>query len=133
MAVIPNVRALLVADQVFQQAPSGKWCVIGVFERIWANRYPIIHHSLGLFVVLGDAEGDLNVKFEFRNAQDQVLGTIEGVHLQIPHRLATATFGIQTNQLVIPAPGKYFFRVYFNGVQSPNDIPIDAVELPNQA
>ncbi len=132
MAAIPYVRALLVADSVFQQADTGKWCVIGAFDRIWANRYPIIHHSLGLFVVLGDAEGDLEVKFEFRNGQDQVLGIIGGVHLQIPHRLATITFGIQTNQLVVPAPGKYFFRIYFNGEQSPNDIPIDAVEPPDK-
>lgn len=128
----PNVRSFLIADQVFQQS-SGKWCVIGVFDRVMSLRFPTLHHSVGLFVVVSDAEGVYDVKVEFRNSKDQVLGAFEGLKLQVTSRLSTVSFGIQTHNLPIPAPGKYFFKLYFNGELAHTDIPLEAVLLEKQA
>ena len=121
----PSLRSFLIADQVFQQA-SGKWCIIGVFDRIWAMSFPARHPSLGLFIVLADAEGHYDVKIEFRDAEDGVLTTIEGIKIKVESPLATVNFGLQTSDLPLPSPGRYFFKLYFNGEMATVDIPIEA-------
>jgi len=125
MPQIPSVRSFLIADLVFQ-AMSRKWCVIGVFDRILAPKFPVVHPSLGLFVVLSDAEGEYAVRVEFCSADEQVLAVFEGIRLNVTDRLASVSFGLQTNHLPIPAPGRFFFKLYFNGERAPTDIPIEA-------
>ena len=124
----PVLKNFLIADTVFRQ-DTGKWCIIGVFNGIVAARFPVLHPSLGLFLTLGDAEGDYAVRVEFRNNRDQVLGAFEGVSLKIANRLQDAHFGIQTHNLAIPAAGRYFFKLFFNQEPVLGDIPVDAVLL----
>jgi len=114
----------MIADQVFQQS-SGKWCLIGVFNEIVAPRFPIVHHSLGLFVELADAEGEYDVGIDFCNASFQVLSPLRGMRIQVPNRLRSVQFGVQTYNLPIPAPGRYFFKLYFGNEAATVDIPID--------
>ena len=129
MPTLPNVKTFLIADQVFPQA-SGKWCVIGVFDRIVAARFPVVHPSLGLFLTISDAEGDYEVKVEFRNEESKVLAEFGGIRLTAPHRLATVPFGVQTDNLKLPAPGRYSFVPYFNGEPVvTGDIHLEAVHL----
>lgn len=125
MPSLPSISSFLIADSVFQQK-NGKWCIIGIFDRIQAPRYPVLHHALGLFVRLSDAAGDYDVKVEFRNSTDQVLAVFGGVHLHVAHRLSPVTFGIQTHNLPIPAAGRYFFKLFFNEEAAPVDIPLEA-------
>ena len=126
MPPTPTVGAFLIADQVFQQT-SGKWCVIGVFNRIHAPLFPWLHHSLGLFVVLADAEGEYKAKIDFCDAKDNVLGRIEGAPFQVRNRRDPAEFGVQTNALPISAPGRYFFRLYLND-EMIKDAAIDVLQ-----
>ncbi len=127
----PSLRSFLIADQVFQQA-SGKWCIIGVFDRIWATSFPARHPSLGLFIVLGDAVGAYDVKIEFRDSGDRVLNTIEGIKMEVQSPLATVNFGLQTSDLPLPSPGRYFFKLFFNGELAPTDIPLEASRAEKQ-
>lgn len=122
---LPHVHSFLLADQVFQQT-TGKWCVIGEFNRILAKQYPTLLHSLGLFVKLTDAEGEYEVRAEFRDSKDRVLAIFGGLHLAVPSRLASAPIGIQTHNLAIPSPGVYFIRLYFNGQEAQSDIKFEA-------
>lgn len=126
MPSIPHVSSFLIADQVFQQM-GGKWCAIGVFSRIMAPQFPALHASMGLFFVLSDASGAYDLRVEFRNDQDQVLGMFGGVKIDVPGRLARMYVGLQTTNLFIPAPGKYFFKLFFNDQLAPDDIPVEAV------
>ncbi len=126
MPTPPHVSAFLIADQVFQQI-AGKWCVVGVFDRVIAPRYPSIHPTLGLFFVLSDASGSYDLTIQFRNEQDQILGAFDGVRVEVPHRLARVYVGLQTTNLFIPAAGRYFFKLFFNGQMAIEDIPVEAV------
>jgi hypothetical protein len=123
----PKLQSLLIADTVFQQK-SGKWCVIGIFDRILVKQFPALHHSLGLFIVVSDAQGEYNVKVEFRNSSDQILALFEGIKLNIQDRLANVGFGVQTHNLVIPSPGKYYFKLYLND-EFLDDRLVEAVKM----
>jgi len=125
--LIPKLQSFLIADSVFQQK-SGKWCIIGIFDRIFVKQFPALHHSLGLFIVVSDAQGDYSVKVEFRNAADQILALFEGIQLSIQDRLANVGFGVQTHNLVIPSPGKYYFKLYLNN-EVLDDRPVEAVQM----
>jgi len=127
MARVPGVSSFLIADQVFQQA-SGKWCVIGIFDRINVAAFPAIHHSLGLFVNLSDAQGTYDVKIQFCDSKDQTLAEFKDMRLEVKSVQSPATFGLQTMALPLPAPGRYFFKLYLNH-DLLKDIPIDVEPL----
>ena len=121
----PLVKSFLIADQVFQEA-SGKWYVLGVFTRLRASQFPVLAKSLGLFVILADAEGAFHVRVECCDAADRVVSVFDGIDLTVRSRLDTVHIGFQAHDLTIPAPGKYFFKLHFNGVVVPSEISIVA-------
>lgn len=125
---IPKVKNFLLADSVFQQI-SKKYCIIGVFSRIHVKSFPSLHHSLGLFVQLTDAQGDYDVRVEFLNSAGQVLSQLAGIRMKVESPLALVEFGIQTYNIPLPAPGQYRFRIYFNDEPTDTEIPIEAVPL----
>jgi hypothetical protein len=122
----PSVSAFLLADQVFQQA-SGKWCAIGIFSRIYAPQFPCLHFSLGLLVVLADAEGEYRVKVQFCDSHEREIAKFEGIKLVVKNRHDSVEFGIQTNQLPIATPGRYFFRLFFND-EMVKDKAVDVIQ-----
>lgn len=121
----PSIKNALVADQVFRQE-GGKWCVIGVFDTIWANRFPVVHPSLGIFVRVSDAEGTYALRVELQDSTGKCIAAVGEVALKVDHRLAEADLGIQTHNLPIPAAGTYFLRFLFNGVAVPADVRLNA-------
>lgn len=129
--VEPLVKSFLLADSVFRQE-AGKWCLIGIFNRIQAASFPTVHHSLGLYVELTDAEGEYDVVVEFWDAANQCLARFEGIHVEVADRLAGVQFGFQTYGLPLPSPGRYYFKLFFNGLEVRSDIPVivEQGELP---
>lgn len=123
---LPSIKSFLVADQVFQQAGSGKWCLIGVFDAILAVSYPVIHPSLGLYFKLADAEGNYKLSVEFHDSSGRCLSPLPAIEVRVADRLKEGGLGLQTSNLMIPAPGRYFFKLFFNGEAAVTDIPIEA-------
>lgn len=110
----PNVISFLIADNVMQEKGSNKWSAIGIFDHIYAEKFPCVHINTALYVKLSDAEGDYDIRVEFTDSSARKLGVFEGVKLQVVSRLAQPDFGIQTRNLFIPKPDKYNFDLYFN-------------------
>lgn len=130
MGPLPRVRSFLLADLVFRQ-DTGKWCLVGVFDKIRSAAYPVMHPSLGLYLQLSDAQGEYEVAVEFQDAQGARLGRFEGLRLRVPDRLSIAEIGVQTQQLPIPAPGTYFLKLFFDGRPADADIRLTA-EIPSR-
>jgi len=129
---LPHLRDFLIADQVFQQS-GGKWCIIGVFDRVSAHRFPAVHHSLGLYLRLSDARGDYDVRVEMEDSSGRRLAKIEGIKLSTKDPLAEVGFGIQAHGLPLPAPGTYYFKLFFNDQVFAEDIKLTAVEVPERS
>lgn len=126
------VESRLIADSVFQQM-SGKWCVVGIFDAIVAPSFPVLHHSLGLFLQLsGIAElGAHELFMIFMDSRRRQLAVSPKVTLDIKSldRVATLDVGMQTNNLLIPSEGTYFIEVYFDGQPIPGDIRLEAQRI----
>ncbi len=104
--------------------------MIGIFDRIHSRGFPFVHPALALYIKLSDAEGDYGIKIEFTNDGGKKLGIFEGLKLNVPSKLDTPDFGIQTRNLTIPAPGKYNFDLYFND-QYCESVPLIIEQLEN--
>jgi hypothetical protein len=125
MAASPAIKNFLIADQVFRQ-DNGKWCIIGVFEKILAPSFPCVHGSLALFIQLSEAQGDYDVRLEFRDGSDRRLSALKGMRVKVRDRLDIVNFGIQTHGLPIPEPGRYYFKLFFNDELVGGDIMVEA-------
>lgn len=121
----PKVKSFVIADQVFQQSDSHKWCLIGVFDRIYSSRFPTRHPSLGIWLKLADAEGDYDIRLEIQDSSGRVLSSLSGLKLTVNDRLAEPEIGIQTHHLPLPAAGMYFIKLYFNERPAESDIRIE--------
>ncbi len=121
----PHVKSFLIADSVFQQT-TGKWCIIGVFGRIEAETFPCLHPNLGLYVKLADAHGAFDVNVEFQDSTGKVLARLSGLRVDSRDPLAEPEFGVQIQQLPLPAAGTYFFKLYFNDELCPDDLRLTA-------
>ena len=133
MPPIPRVKTFLVADQVFRQEGTKKWCIVGVFDRIMSPHFPAVHPCLGVYLKLCDAEGEYRVGVEFQDSSGRCLARLDG-HLRMTNRLDEAELGFQTNNLTIPNPGTYFLKLFFNGEPSEGpDVRIEAVKLDAKA
>ena len=114
MTVKPEIISFLIADKVFQEKGTNKWNAIGIFDKIYVDRFPCVYASLGLYFRVSDAEGEYKIRVEFCDDNDKRLALFEGMRLSVKSRLANPDFGIQTRGLPIQKPGKHFFNLYFN-------------------
>lgn len=121
----PSLQSFLIADKVIQEKGTNKWSVIGIFDRILARNFPLMYYSLAPYIRLGEAEGEYDIKVEFCDEAGRILSVFEGLKLVVHSKLVTPELGIQTYNLPLPRPGKYFFRLYFNG-EFFKDFPIEA-------
>lgn len=115
MPPTPVIKAFLIADSVIQDRASGKWSVIGVFDRIFSPNFPCTHPTVAIYIRLSDALGKYRVKIDFRDADDQSVSAYEGIDLEVKDRSQTVEFGFTTQLLPLGKPGKYMFQLTFNG------------------
>lgn len=129
MAAVPEVKSFVIADQVFRQE-SGKWCIIGVFDRMLVPQFPARHPSLGLWLKLADAQGTYTLRLEFQDAHGRVLSRVGGLELEVRDRLAEPEIGIQTHNLPLSSPGTYFIKLFFNDQPAKADIRMTVQHAP---
>jgi len=116
----------LLADFANKSA-DGKLNILGVFNRIWSQKYPAVHAEMKLVLrfELHRAEAGQTKKFQIqlRNDQGRRLMEVAG-EMNIPEpQLSQFPPGemIQIDQILglnrfpIPAPGRYEFVVLING------------------
>jgi len=112
---IPDVKSFLVADMVMQEKNTNKWSVIGVFDQIVGGQYPLSRPGVGLYVKLADVEGKYRLRIELRDSEDKCLTFLDGIDITTQGSVPSLDLGVQTQNLVIPKPGRYHFMLYVNG------------------
>lgn len=114
MAAPPVIRSFLIADAVLQDRLTGKWSVIGIFDKIYGPAFPCVHPSLALYLRFADAQGRYRVRVEFRDADGKVICAREGIEFEAKDQLQDGDFGLTTHGLPLERPGRYQFRLYLN-------------------
>jgi hypothetical protein len=122
------VRAFLVADAVIQDRLTGKWSVIGVFDRVMAPSFPVVHPTLGVYVKLADAAGRYRVQLELRDSTDRCVSAFPAFEMDIKDRGQAVELGFPTHMLPLEKPGKYQFQLHLNG-EFAASCGLDAVKL----
>src|SRR3990167_4126164 len=122
-APTPTVKAFLLADSVFQQK-NGKLCIVGVFDKLYATRFPVVHPSMGLYVKLADAKGSYRVRADIENSEGQQIARLDGINVTAHDRAEEGGIGIEARGLLLPAPGTYFINLYFNDAPPAGGIDI---------
>lgn len=114
MPAKPQIKSFLIADMVIQEKDTNKWSAIGIFDTIHSRRFPCLHYNLGLYICLSDAEGKYNIRVEFCDSSTNKLAVFDKITINVPSKLLTPSFGIQTHDLPIMKPGQYHFDLYFD-------------------
>ena len=112
---MPEVKSFLVADTVLQEKGTNKWSVIGVFDQVVGPQFPLARSGVGLYIKLADADGRYKLRIEFRDGEDKCLTFLDGIEIATQGPVSSLDLGVQTQNLVIPKPGRYHFMLYING------------------
>jgi hypothetical protein len=113
MARPPVVKSFLIADTVIQDRLSGKWSIIGVFDRIMTGAFPVFH-PLALYLKLGDTAGKYKIKVELRDANDRQVALIEGNQIDVKAPIQTVELGLRMPPIPLERAGKYQFQLHVN-------------------
>ena len=121
----PQVNAFLICDQAFPQAGTRKWCVIGTFGVIWAQRFPVTHAPLVVFIGLSDFEGNCTVTLGIRDTngapvalpvKDQDGNQVTEIRMQfqaVP--LSVAEFAVPFPPMTFEEAGSYTLELVAGG------------------
>ena len=113
----PEVKAMLVCDNVIIEQGTNKYSVIGIFENIIAPNFPYIHGSLSIFINFTSALG----KYKFRLELVEVDNNVTVGYSEISEteyyedKLASKKLVFALSGLKFDRPGKYEFRFLVNG------------------
>jgi hypothetical protein len=115
MSAFPSIKAMLICDNIITEALSGKKSLIGVFEKIGAQKFPFTHFSLGLYVNFTDALGKYEFKLELFDVEKQeAIATAKIPEANISDKLGTGELVFNLKGLKFSHPGRYEFRIFAN-------------------
>ena len=110
----PSLSALLVCDMVIDDKSTNKKSLIGTFTHIWAHTFPCVHHKMGVYFCLTDAEGKYDIVLRLVHSESDGLVVEAGLSAVIHDRLSVNDFGINIPVVQFPAPGRYEIQLYAN-------------------
>ncbi len=108
----PQARTILLADQVYRDAETGKCIIAGTFNRIGADRFPAIHPSASLYVNLTDFVGKAELKVRLSSDSSGMSLGEKAFPVESVHRLGSCEVIVRLSNLTFPEPGKYSLEVY---------------------
>ncbi len=108
----PQARAILLADQIYRDAETGKCVIAGTFNRIEADRFPATHPSAALYLNLTDFSGRIQLRVRLtRDETGDCLGE-RSFPVESADRLGSCEVTVRLTNLVFPQAGRYSFEVY---------------------
>lgn len=116
--VVPYLLAILVCDSGTIDQNSGKKTLVGIFDRVIANKFPT-SRWLSVYFRLTDGQGNYRFKVQYAQVKTgNILAEAETKDaLTIKSRLDMFDSLISfPKALPIPEPGQYEFRLYGNNM-----------------
>jgi hypothetical protein len=125
-AVKPQVRAILLADQVYRDEETGKCVIAGTFNRIGADRFPATHPTAVLYLNLSDFEGRAELRIRLADDRDGSTLHEHAFEVGSSNRLGSCEVTVRLNNLTFPAPGKYSLEITM-GEEYLGHLPLELV------
>ena len=110
----PVLIAALVCDVAVKDPTTGKFSLIGIFDKIHVKQFPA-NRPVSLYAKLTEAEGNyqFQAKYVYSNT-GAVLAEAKG-EFNAKEKLGTVELSIQYPPLPIPGEGRYDFQIWVNG------------------
>jgi hypothetical protein len=113
---MPVVRAILLADQVYQDVQSGKFIIAGTFDQIHLNELPGAHASTCLYVNLADFHGNHALQVRLIRLEDGYeVGRSGEMMIEQTDRARHAEFPVQLPPMDFDRDGPYSIEVLWDG------------------
>lgn len=113
-----RLQALVLADQLYLDARTGKWVVAGIFNTLHASEFPTLFNARTYaFLSLTDIVGPKELVIRYRDMQDFtiLMETAPATIQAPPDRLATVNLGIPIPGFPMPHAGAYAFELHMDG------------------
>jgi hypothetical protein len=113
MPYMAIVKSFILCDKIIQdQLEGGKFCAIGLFDRIWAPAFPCEHGPFGVILLVTDAVGEYNFVMDLVHIEtDQLIASAAFPKFISEDPLNSVNIGLQFPRLGFPSPGRYEFRL----------------------
>lgn len=113
---MPVVRAILLADQVYQDVQSGKFVIAGTFDQIHLHELPGAHVSTCLYVNLADFHGTHALQVRLVRLEDGFeVGRSGEMPIDQEDRARHAEFSVPLPPMEFDRTGPYAIEVLWDG------------------
>lgn len=107
---LPQLNAMLICDSAFQQAPSGKWCVIGSYTAVIVREFPTTHAPFNVFLALSDFTGNVVMRLLVRDPEGEQISEVRGQFPKIP--ITGVEICMPFPPLTFTRPGTHSLELY---------------------
>jgi len=113
-SVRPILLALVVCDSVIREQGSNKLSLIGTFNGIFSTSFPMVHHSLCVYIAITEGRGRAQCKLKMACLDtNTVIVELPGqIDFGGPTNVGEMVF--QWNQVRFEQPGVYAFEFWVN-------------------
>lgn len=112
----PELKAIIVCDNIIVDKRSNKKSLIGLFDRIYIHRFPTTYRPVYVYVAFSDASGDYRFHLEFYSLTENKLlvksSPVGPIHY--PDRFKLNDIIMELPPLPFPGEGDYEMRVFAN-------------------
>jgi hypothetical protein len=112
----PLALALVIADAIWMDPGNGKKTIIGTFSAIYGREFPLTLNSLGLYIALTDARGEVALQIRLIDVdelQDPIWRQDWKVEFADP--ISILELAVNEPNVVIPASGEYRLQLLADG------------------
>jgi len=107
---------MLICDHVIIEHGSGKFCLFGVFDKIFSRSFPAVHPIMWVYSKVTDAQGQYDFRLEMVNLNNmQIIGEGTANGVVIADRMTPHQITFRLSPVPLPEPGRYEFRLSANG------------------
>lgn len=103
---------MLLCDLTIREHGTGKISLIGVFENISAQRFPVVHRALAVYAKLSDAAGEYTIRLELVRLDDGEVVAQGTLKASFADRMSPGELIFNLENLGLERPGRYEFRLY---------------------
>ena len=110
----PSPIALVVCDNIYQER-TGKSALVGLFNRMTAEKFPVKHARMCVYASVTDVRP--NTTFKLVVVHSETDRQVVSLHGPPPERTDPTTicdFNFELNSLVFEEPGRYYIQLWGN-------------------
>ena len=127
----PTPIALVLCDNVYRDS-RGKQALIGLFNKITAQKFPATHSKLCAYVAITSIRPDSQCRLEIVDASsDETVCALMGPAPPVPTPTAVLELVFELNMVTFQRPGRYYVRFLGNN-QPLMERPFDVVQIRSQ-